>query len=131
MTERRLKMLLTLSLIGVLFLILWWANTHLDEYKLRILRTGAIYIIAAVSYNLVNGITGQFSLGPNGFMALGGYTTALLILPLAQKKFVWFLQPLIWPFNAFSFPAPLFVVAVLLAGVVGAVGAVIVGVPSF
>jgi len=85
MTDGRLKTLLTLSLIGVIFLALSWANGHLNEYMLRILRTGAIYIIAAVGYNLINGITGQFSLGPNGFMALGGYTTALLILPVVQK----------------------------------------------
>ncbi len=131
MTDGRLKTLLTLSLIGVIFLALSWANGHLNEYMLRILRTGAIYIIAAVGYNLINGITGQFSLGPNGFMALGGYTTALLILPVVQKKFVWFLMPLMWPFSAFSLPASLFVVAVLLSGVIGAIGALVVGVPSF
>jgi len=131
MERRRLHLVLTLALIVVLFLALWWADTHLGEFPLRVARTGAIYVVAAVAYNLVNGVTGQFSLGPNGFMALGGYTTALLILPLQQKQFVWFLEPLMWPFNSFSFPGYLFGLAVLLGGVVGAIGALLVGIPSF
>jgi len=135
MKERRLRIVLhivlTAGFIGVLFLALWWANTHLGQFPLRVMRTGAVYIVAAVAYNLVNGITGQFSLGPNGFMALGGYTVALLMLPLPQKQFVWFLQPLMWPFNSFSFPWYLFGVALVLGGLVGALGAVLVGIPSF
>lgn len=135
MKERRsqvvLHIVLTLALIGVLFLVLWWADTHLDQFILRVMRTGAVYIVAAVAYNLINGITGQFSLGPNGFMALGGYTVALLMLPLPQKQFVWFLQPQMWPFNSFSFPWYLFGVALILGGLVGALGAVLVGIPCF
>ena len=41
----------------------------------------AIWGIAAVSLNLVNGTTGILSLGHHGFMLVGGYVTALLILP--------------------------------------------------
>ena len=131
MKQRHLHLVSTLTLIGVLFLATWWANTHLGDFPLRVVRTGALYVVAAVGYNLVNGITGQFSLGPNGFMALGGYTTALLMLPVQQKQFVWFLQPLIWPFNSFSFPWYLFGLAVVLGGVMGALGALLVGIPSF
>lgn len=131
MKERRLRNLLTLLLLCVLSLALWWANTRLDQFTLRVLRTGGVYIVAAVAYNLINGVTGQFSLGPNGFMALGGYVVGLLMLPVAQKKFVWFLDPLMWPFNSFSLPPSLFIVAILLAGLVGAAGAILVGIPSF
>src|SRR5437016_13916634 len=35
-----------------------------------------IAIILAVSLNLVNGLTGQFSIGHAGFMAVGGYVSA-------------------------------------------------------
>ena len=35
-----------------------------------------VNIILAVSLNLINGITGQFSLGHAGFMAIGAYTAA-------------------------------------------------------
>ncbi len=45
----------------------------------RIINNVAIFIILAVSYNLINGVTGQFSLEPNGFVAIGAYVTAILI----------------------------------------------------
>lgn len=37
-----------------------------------------IYIIMAVSLNLINGITGQFSIGHAGFMAIGAYMSAII-----------------------------------------------------
>jgi len=38
-----------------------------------------IYMVLGVSLNLIVGFTGQFSLGHAGFMALGAYTTALMV----------------------------------------------------
>jgi branched-chain amino acid transport system permease protein len=86
--------------------------------------------VAASAYNLINGITGQFSLGPNAFMAIGGYTVALLMLPIAQKQQVYFLKPLIWPFSAFSFPPYFFVVALFIGGLLAALFALLIGVPT-
>ncbi|HHY47288.1 MAG TPA: branched-chain amino acid ABC transporter permease [Firmicutes bacterium] len=127
MKERNFR--LNLALIVLIALSVWWAKDRLNPYILRVLNTAAIYIVAAVSYNLVNGVTGQFSLGPNAFMALGGFTVALLMLPLPQKEMVYFLQPLIWPFNSFSLPQWLFGLSLILAGLVATAGAFIVGVP--
>jgi branched-chain amino acid transport system permease protein len=45
-----------------------------------------IFIILVASLNLANGFTGVFSLGHIGFMALGAYATAILTLPLREKK---------------------------------------------
>jgi len=42
-----------------------------------------INAILAVSLNVVNGFTGQFSLGHAGFMAVGGYATAKIALAYA------------------------------------------------
>jgi len=39
-----------------------------------------IAIMLAVSLNLVNGLTGQFSIGHAGFMAIGGYISAVLLM---------------------------------------------------
>ena len=50
----------------------------MDSYYLSILCLAGINAILAVSLNLVNGITGQFSLGHAGFMAIGAYTSACL-----------------------------------------------------
>lgn len=44
-------------------------------WRLQIILIG-INIILAASLNLINGITGQFSLGHAGFMAVGAYVSA-------------------------------------------------------
>lgn len=46
-------------------------------YKLTLILV-MIYIILATSLNLINGITGQFSIGHAGFMALGAYVSAIV-----------------------------------------------------
>jgi branched-chain amino acid transport system permease protein len=48
------------------------------SYTISILNLAGINAILAVSLNLVNGISGQFSLGHAGFMAVGAYTSACL-----------------------------------------------------
>jgi branched-chain amino acid transport system permease protein len=48
----------------------------LPEYYARLFMDGCINAILAVSLNLVNGLSGQFSLGHAGFMAVGAYTAA-------------------------------------------------------
>jgi branched-chain amino acid transport system permease protein len=48
----------------------------LNPYYFRIVMLIGISMVLAVSLNLVNGVTGQFSIGHAGFMALGGYTAA-------------------------------------------------------
>jgi branched-chain amino acid transport system permease protein len=126
----RCRLFLTVLLFGFLMLGVVLAERYLNAYLVRILNTACIYVVAAVAYNLVNGVTGQFSLGPNAFMAIGGYTVALLMLPLAQKKEVYFLQPLIWPLNAFSFPPSLFIVALFLGGLLAALFALLIGIPT-
>ncbi len=48
------------------------------NYILDIMVIISINIILAMSLNLINGITGQFSLGHAGFMAIGAYGSAIL-----------------------------------------------------
>src|ERR1700733_10289258 len=50
------------------------------SYYYDILVTIGINIILAVGLNLVNGYTGQFSLGHAGFMAAGAYASSWLTL---------------------------------------------------
>ena len=42
-------------------------------------------VILAVSLNLVNGLTGQFSIGHAGFMAVGGYVSAVMLMRGPQE----------------------------------------------
>lgn len=86
-------------------------------YYLDLIVDVGINIILAVSLNLINGHTGQFSLGHAGFMAVGGYIAAKLTLvfgasvPMAMQPF-------------------LFVGALFIGGVAAAAVGLGVGVPS-
>ncbi len=54
-------------------------------YALIVVLMG-VNVVLAVSLNVVNGFTGQFSLGHAGFMAVGAYTSAKITLALAGAK---------------------------------------------
>jgi len=60
-------------LIAALYPLSRLLDRHMDEYYLRIIVLVGINVTLATSLNLINGITGQFSLGHAGFMALGAY----------------------------------------------------------
>ncbi len=79
---RTLKPLLAWALLfaaGAGLILL--AHARLDDYVLSIINFVGIYVILAVSLNITNGFAGLFSLGHPGFMAIGGYVTAILTLP--------------------------------------------------
>jgi branched-chain amino acid transport system permease protein len=65
-------------LIGLPFLLL--GRFALSEAWSYILMMAGINVILAVSLNVVNGFTGQFSIGHAGFMAFGAYTAAKITL---------------------------------------------------
>ena len=50
----------------------------INGYYLQVVIFVGINITLAVSLNLINGYTGQFSLGHAGFMAIGAYVSAYL-----------------------------------------------------
>src|SRR5438067_9041107 len=52
----------------------------IGAYNYQIVILVGINIILAVSLNLINGVTGQFSIGHAGFYAVGGYTSAFLVV---------------------------------------------------
>ncbi len=56
-----------------------------------VLKKAAVYSLVAVSMNLLNGFTGLFSLGQAGFMLLGAYTYAILMVPSEAKEQVYYL----------------------------------------
>lgn len=63
-------------LVVVVFTVLMHAviGPRVGFYYSKILMDIGINIILAVSLNIVNGFTGQFSIGHASFMAVGGYT---------------------------------------------------------
>jgi branched-chain amino acid transport system permease protein len=92
-------------------------DQYLDNYYLDVLLRIGIAIILAVSLNLINGITGQFSLGHAGFMALGAYTGGVLLKHYQAQ-----------------IPTPLlpiaFIGVTILGGIIASVAGLIVGIPT-
>src|SRR5689334_4180168 len=97
-------------------------QTKLNAYYVDILIRIGINITLAVSLNLINGHTGQFSLGHAGFMAVGAYTAAAMTM---------FAGPHVLPANAPMLLSMLwFLIALLAGGLVAAAAGVLVGAPS-
>ncbi len=107
---------------------LWVANNYFSEYFTRVLSNIFIFIILAVSYNLINGVTGQFSLEPNGFVAVGAYIAALLLLNADEKVYQFVLED---PTNFILWMNSGFVAALLIAGVSASVLAFCLAFPVF
>jgi branched-chain amino acid transport system permease protein len=127
MHHSRDRILTGLSLL-CLFAFLYWAKGNASEYHLRLLNNCAIFVTLAVSYNLINGICGQFSLEPNAFVAIGAYTSALLTMSPAEKQLSFIIEPLIWPLSVISIP---FWLSLAAAGLVTAFFAFLMGFPVF
>ncbi|MGE5484485.1 MAG: branched-chain amino acid ABC transporter permease [Ignavibacteriales bacterium] len=66
-------------------------QANLPKYFTGLLTVVSINSVLALSWNLVSGFTGQFSLGHAGFMAIGGYTSAILMVRLKWPFFVSFI----------------------------------------
>jgi branched-chain amino acid transport system permease protein len=89
---------------------------HVGPYYYDILIGIAINVILAVSLNLINGDTGQFSLGHAGFMAVGAYISSWTTLTAAQSL----------GFSGMT----LFVGALLVGSLAAAAVGLVVGIPS-
>ena len=98
-------------------------SDHFDPYYLDVAIGIGINLILAVSLNLVNGYTGQFSLGHAGFMSVGAYLSAAVTMLLGPKL----LGPdggALWQQNS------LFFVALVTGGLSAAFAGLLVGLPS-
>lgn len=104
---------------GVLALLAFmaWALPHLpvNPYHVQVLMYVGINIILTASLNLVNGYMGEFSVGHAGFMAVGAYVSAAVML--------WAVPRALW--NVL-FPA-----ALVAGGLASALVGLLVAVPSF
>ncbi|MBM3493349.1 MAG: branched-chain amino acid ABC transporter permease [Armatimonadetes bacterium] len=100
---------------------------NLETYYFLVLIQCGIAAVLAVSLNLINGITGQFSIGHAGFYAVGAYVgTAWTMLwrPMLAKSAP-FLE-----IGTLAGDALNLVIAMLLGSIAAAVTGVVVGTPS-
>jgi branched-chain amino acid transport system permease protein len=80
----------------------------LNNFYLNTIIFMSINIMLAVSLHLIIGITGQFSLGHAGFLAVGAYISAIITMK-------------------FQLPFP---VAILAAGIIATVAGLVIGIPT-
>ncbi|MFQ5613311.1 MAG: branched-chain amino acid ABC transporter permease [Anaerolineae bacterium] len=122
----RFPMLLSVAIhLGLLYATLHiWAGA--SDYRVLVLRLTLIAIIITLSLNVVNGYMGEFSCSHPGFMALGAYTASVFTVILFVDDNTFgpaLLPPALGPF--------MFPIGLILGGIVAALGALLVAIPSF
>ena len=127
--------------VSVIVAVLMYAVVapHVGGFGADLLSNCGIAIVMAVSLTVVNGFTGQFSIGHAGFMSVGGYVAASLLYYGSFHFFGNFDAHGGWFSAAAGSPRPpqwftrgdgLFVAACLLGGVASAGVGWLVGLPS-
>ena len=100
---------LALIILGIYFIFNFLIKERIiNRYYGGILVLACINIILALSLNLITGFTGQLCLGHAGFMSIGAYAGAMASIKLQLP----------------------FVVALLVGGLIAAVIALVIGIPT-
>ena len=128
MKSKKIKRILGLVLVLVFLLVVnYYLPSRINPYILQIVILCGINIMLAVSLNLINGFTGQFSIGHAGFMAIGGYSSAAFTYYLGGGLIESVSSVLMFGWLAKSI---IFVFALLLGGTLSALAGLVVGIPS-
>lgn len=104
--------------------LVYLSEANLNPYLLSIIQFIGLNIILAVSLNVTNGFIGLFSLGHPAFMTIGGYVTAILVIPAERKAALLPDLPSFLAAQEWSF-----LPALIAGGSVAALVALIVGFP--
>ena len=80
MRQRALGTALWLLLAIAVLVVYVLAPRFVSDFHTRDLAHAGVFFIAIVGLNLLTGYTGQISLGHGALMAVGGYTTAALVV---------------------------------------------------
>jgi branched-chain amino acid transport system permease protein len=93
----------------------------LNGYFMIIINRSLVFVILAVSLNLINGIAGQFSLGHMGFAAVGAYVSGSITTLIFKYT----------PEQVASLGGNIvFVIAIVTGGLAAAVVGILIGFPS-
>ncbi|NLC44917.1 MAG: branched-chain amino acid ABC transporter permease, partial [Clostridiales bacterium] len=103
--KKWIALILTFAIVQVLVYF-----NIINDYLQATIATICINIILAVSLNLVTGFTGQFSLGHAGFMSIGAYVCAIILMRI----------PTVWGF----------LVGLFAGAIIAAIVGFLVGLPT-
>jgi len=122
---RHHSLTLLAGLVFVLTVGLSWLG-WIDAYTQLIVMFIGVNIIMSSSLNLINGYMGEFSVGHAGFMAIGAYTTSLIMVGFFTKESV-FGPGLLPPGWAILF----FPLMLVFGGGIATLAGIMVAIPSF
>ena len=121
---------LSVGLSVLVHLALLYTALHIwsdiNDYRVITVKLTLIAIMVTLSLNVVNGYMGEFSCSHPGFLALGAYTATVFNLVFFVNDR--FFGPALAPpwMGPYFFP-----VGLVLGGIVAAIGALLVAIPSF
>ena len=101
------------------------AGVSISPYLLQVICLAGINIILAVSLNLINGFTGQFSIGHAGFMAIGAYSSAYVSYTFGER-----IRAALSFLPEFGRESAVLLAALAVGAVLASVAGFLVGVPS-
>ena len=78
----------TLIVFVVVSVIVFTLPAFVNDFRAQQFSYVGIYLVALIGLNILTGYTGQISLGHGAFMAIGGYTTAILMTDHGVKDIV-------------------------------------------
>jgi len=113
-----------LHLVVLYAIMHFWADLSL--YRELTLKLTLIAIMLTLSLNIINGYMGEFSCSHPGFMSLGAYgASAIMVMFFVNDRLFGdaILPEVLGPF--------LFPLALILGGIVAALGALLIAIPSF
>lgn len=109
---------ISVLLSAAIHLVLLYAIMHVWcdvlPYRLIVVKLTLIAIVITLSLNVVNGYMGEFSCSHPGFISLGAYGTSIVTILMFDDPGPW-----LFPF------------ALIAGGIVAALGALLVAIPSF
>jgi branched-chain amino acid transport system permease protein len=109
------RVVVLFAAIALAFIVSLFESSF-NAYYYQIIIYIGVNIILASSLNLINGFTGQFSLGHAGFMAIGAYTASLITSQLGATAGIG---------GGF-----ILLLALLTAGIIASFFGLLVGIPS-
>jgi branched-chain amino acid transport system permease protein len=117
--------IVVLYLVNAMMSTTGFFGVGIDDYQARLLVFIGINIILATSLNLINGFTGQFSIGHAGFMAVGAYASAYFSVTYGRG-----LEASLSGLGDLVASSVVLLIAILIGALVAAVAGLIVGIPS-
>jgi branched-chain amino acid transport system permease protein len=120
----------SLLLSALVHLAILYAVLHLwttmSDYRLITLKLMLVAVLFTLSLNIINGYMGEFSCSHPGFMAIGAYMSSVFTVGLFVDDKVLGAAKVGFSMAYITFPA-----ALIFGGIMAALGALIVAIPSF